>query len=127
MRRTFRCDGKLLSPKRRLRAGTVLQDREGASERLVCPVVGQHCSTQRHPAKFVSIEEGKLRHRLREIAVEHICWAAADGIPLPRREGWTVNHKPVQRLWREEDLQVTHSYEAQAGLAGGLHSAALSG
>ena len=22
-----------------------------------------------------------------------------------RREGWTVNHKLVQRLWREEGLQ----------------------
>jgi putative transposase len=30
--------------------------------------VGQHRSTQRHPAKVVSIEEGKLRNRLREIA-----------------------------------------------------------
>ncbi|MCP9816860.1 transposase [Synechococcus sp. GreenBA-s] len=24
---------------------------------------------------------------------------------LLRREGWTVNHKRVQRLWREEGLQ----------------------
>jgi transposase InsO family protein len=24
---------------------------------------------------------------------------------LLRREGWTVNHKRVQRIWREEGLQ----------------------
>ena len=52
----------------------VLQERYRASERLVCRVVGQNRSTQRHPAKVVSIEEGKLRHRLREIAAEHIRW-----------------------------------------------------
>ncbi len=37
-------------------------------------MVGQHRSTQRHPAKGVSIEETKLRSRLREIAAEHIRW-----------------------------------------------------
>jgi transposase len=52
-----------------------LVDPVRASERLVCRVVGQHRSTQRHPAKVVSIEEGKLRHRLREIAAVHIRWA----------------------------------------------------
>jgi hypothetical protein len=34
--------------------------------------VGQHRSTQRHPAKVVDLEEAKLRHRLRDIAAEHI-------------------------------------------------------
>jgi hypothetical protein len=64
-------------------------------------VVGQHRSTQRHPVKIVSIEEGKLRNRLREIAAEHIRWGRRMAYRLLRREGWTVNHKRVQRLWRE--------------------------
>ena len=68
----MRCDGKLLSPERRRRAVTVLQERYRASERQVCRVVGQHRSTQRRPSKVVSIEEEKLRRRLREIAAEHI-------------------------------------------------------
>jgi len=76
-----------------------------ASERLVCRVIGQHRSTQRRPAKVVSIEEGKLRHRLREIASEHIRWDRRMAYRLLRREGWSVNHKRVQRLWREEGLQ----------------------
>jgi transposase InsO family protein len=83
----------------------VLRERYRASERLVCRVVGQHRSTQRHNGKVVSIEETKLRHRLREIAAEHIRWGRRMAYRLLRREGWTVNHKRVQRLWREEGLQ----------------------
>lgn len=82
-----------------------LQERYRASERLVCRVVGQHRSTQRHGGKIVDIEEAKLRHRLREIAAEHIRWGRRMAYRLLRREGWTVNHKRVQRLWREEGLQ----------------------
>ena len=105
VRRTLRCDGKLLSPERRRRAVTVLQERYRASERLVCRVVGQHRSTQRHPGKVVSIEEAKLRQRLREIAADHIRWGRRMAYRLLRRECWTVNHKRVQRLWREKGLQ----------------------
>ena len=83
----------------------VLQERYRASERLACRVVGQHRSTQRQIGKVVSIEEAKLRHRLREIAADHIRWGRRMAYRLLRREGWTVNHKRVQRLWREEGLQ----------------------
>jgi transposase InsO family protein len=83
----------------------VLQERYRASERLACRVVGQHRSTQRHPVKVVDLEETKLRHRLREIAAEHIRWGRRMAYRLLRREGWSVNHKRVQRLWREEGLQ----------------------
>jgi transposase InsO family protein len=83
----------------------VLQEHYRAYERRLCRVVGQHRSSQRHPAKVVSIEKGKLRHRLREIAAEHIGWGRRMAYCLLRREGWSVNYKRVQRLWREEGLQ----------------------
>ncbi len=67
--------------------------------------MGQHRSTQRHPAKVVDLEEAKLRHRLREIAAEHIRWGRRMAYRLLRRQGWSVNHKRVQRIWQEEDLQ----------------------
>ena len=76
----------------------VLQERYRPSERLACRVVGQHRSTQRHPGKFLDIEEGKLRSRLREIPVDHIRWGRRMAFRLLRREGWMVNHKRVQRL-----------------------------
>jgi hypothetical protein len=64
-----------------------------------------HRLRQRHPAKVVSIEEGKLRHRLCEIAAEHIRWSRRMAYHLLRREGWSVNHKRVQPLLREKGLQ----------------------
>ncbi len=94
-----------MNPERRCRAVTVLQGRYRASERQACRVVGHHRSTQRHPGKVPSIEEGMLRHRLREIATEHIRWDRRMAYRLLRREGCTVNHKWLQRLWREERMQ----------------------
>jgi len=71
--------------------------------------MGQHRSTQRHAVKVLDIGEAKLRHRLREIAVEHIRWGRRMAYRLLRREGWTVNHKRVQQFWREEGLQLPTS------------------
>ncbi len=105
MRRTLRCDGKLLSPEPRRKAVEVLRARFRVTERLACRCVGQHRSTHRHGGKAIVLEEVKLRHRLREIAAEHIRWGCRMAYRLLRREGWTVNHKRVQRLWREEGLQ----------------------
>ena len=82
-----------------------MQERYRESQRRFCRLVGQHRSTQRHPTKVVSIEEGKLRRRLREIAAEHIRWGRRMAQHLLRRKGWTMNHKRVHHLWREEGLQ----------------------
>ena len=46
-------------------------------------MVDQCRSIQRHPAKVVLIEEGKLRHRLREIAAERNRWGLQR---LPRHQ-----------------------------------------
>ena len=75
------------------------------SQRRACRLVGQPRSTQRRPRQTVNLEEEKLRRRLREIAAEHIRWGRRKAYDLLRREGFRVNHKRVQRLWREEGLQ----------------------
>jgi len=72
VKRTLRCDGKLLSPERRRRAVPVLQERYRVSERLVRLVVGQHRSTLRHAGTVLDIEEAKLFHPLRETAAENL-------------------------------------------------------
>ena len=82
----------------------VLQQRYRGSERFACRVVGQHRSTQRHGCRAPGLEKTKLRQRLREIAAEHIRWGRRMAHRVLRREGWSVNHKRVQRIWREEDL-----------------------
>lgn len=94
----------MVTPDRRRRAVAVLQERFGVSERRACLVVGQHRSTQRRCPRPEPAEDVKLRKRLRRFAREHprLGWRKAH--PVLRREGWTVNHKKLRRLWREEGL-----------------------
>jgi len=99
------CRGKLLCPERRRRTVSLLQARYRVSEWLTCLIVGQHRITQRHAGRVFDIEEAKLRQRLREIAADHIRWGRGMAYRLLRREGSTVTHKRVQRLWRQDGLQ----------------------
>ena len=83
----------------------MLRDRLGVSERWACRVVGQHRSTQRYdPAR--GEDDAALRARLREISTERPRWGYRRAHHRLREEGWTVNRKRVQRLWREEGLRV---------------------
>ena len=54
---------------------------------------------------MTAIEEQKLRRRIRELAQRHVRWGRRLVYRRLRLEGWTVNHKRVQRIWREEGLQ----------------------
>ena len=103
-RRTLRCDGKLLSPERRRRAVVVLQDRFRVSQRRACRFTGQHRNTQRRPVPL-GIAEQKFKRRIRELARRHVRWGRRLVYRRLRLDGWSVNHKRVQRIWREEGLQ----------------------
>ena len=83
----------------------MLRDRLGVSERWACRVIGQHRSTQRY-APTVAGDDQALRARLREIAAERPRWGYRRAHTLLREDGWTVNRKRVQRIWREEGLKV---------------------
>jgi len=50
--------------------------------------------------------EQQLRFRLREISRDWPRFGYRFAHTLLRREGWVVNRKRVQRLWREEGLRV---------------------
>ena len=77
VRRTLRCDGKLLTPERRPNAVVILQEYYRKSARQACRGVGQHRSTQRHGGKAIALEEADLRRCLWHIAVNLIQRAAA--------------------------------------------------
>lgn len=80
----------------------------GLSERFACKVVGQPRSTHRSRA-------GEAHSRRSERCCEVVCnWAKTNPRKGFRRawadlraEGWVVNRKKVQRLWREEGLRVS--------------------
>jgi transposase InsO family protein len=75
------------------------------SQRRACRLAGQNRNTQRRPVPVSAIEEQKLRRRIRELARCHVRWGRRLVYRRLRLDGWSVNHKRVQRLWREEGLQ----------------------
>jgi len=83
----------------------MLRDRLGVSERWACRVVGQHRSTQRREPTVAGDDEA-LRAALRAFAAARPRWGYRRAHHDLRQEGWGVNRKRVQRLWREEGLRV---------------------
>ena len=83
----------------------MLRDRLGVSERWACRVVGQHRSTERYEPKRAE-EDQALRAELRKFSKERPRWGYRRAHHHLREEGWDVNRKRVQRLWREEGLRV---------------------
>lgn len=75
------------------------------SERRVCKVLGQPRSTHRHK---VSISEGEARltARVIELASLYGRYGYRRVTALLQNEGWRVNHKRVERIWRREGLKV---------------------
>ena len=80
----------------------------GVSERFACRVTGQYRATQRReaPATTPADPDAALRAWLREWAKAHPRRGFRNAYADSRGEGWAVNHKKIQRLWREEGLRV---------------------
>ncbi len=83
----------------------MLQERLGLSQRRACQIVGQHRSTQRHAPASSDPDQG-LRRWLRRFSKRHPRWGYRRAHAVAVREGWRVNRKKIQRLWREEGLRV---------------------
>ncbi len=82
----------------------MLQQRFELSERRACRIAGQHRSTQRRLPTRGGDDE--LRTSLRALSRGHPRWGYRRAWATLREEGWTVNRKRIQRLWREEGLRV---------------------
>jgi putative transposase len=94
-----------LSPARRRRAVLALQERLGFSECRACRLAGQHRSTQRH-ALAVVVDDAVLRTQLREFSRKRPRWGYRQAHQYLLEQGWSINRKRTQRLWREEGLRV---------------------
>jgi len=86
----------------------MLRERFGVSQRRACRVAGQHRSTQRLDPPSPSAEEVHLRAWLRAFSKKRPRWGWRRAAKAARREGWVVNDKRIQRLWRDEGLKVPY-------------------
>jgi putative transposase len=83
----------------------MLCDRLGLSERRACRFAGQNRSTQRYRQQLAPGDEA-LRKRLRKISTDYPRWGYRRAHGHLLAEGFSVNRKRVQRIWREEGLRV---------------------
>ncbi len=75
------------------------------SERRACQVLGQARATQRHSSDIKGDEE-RLVARIIELATRYGRYGYRRITALLNQEGWKVNHKRVERIWRREGLKV---------------------
>ena len=73
------------------------------SERRACRVVGQARSTQRR-LKKVRKDEEALREDVVKLARRFGRYGYRRVTGMLKAEGWRVNHKRVERIWRQEGL-----------------------
>jgi putative transposase len=82
-----------------------VREKLDVSERRACRVLGQPRSTQRrHP--YVPDDEPRLVAQMIDLAGEYGRYGYRMITGLLRNDGWKVNHKRIERLWRREGLKV---------------------
>ena len=98
-------EGKLLSPEWRRRCVVQVRQRLGVSERKACRVLGQARTTQRRIPKRREDEEA-LKEDVVKVARRFGRYGYRMVTGMLRTGGWAVNHKRVERIWRQEGLKV---------------------
>jgi putative transposase len=94
-----------VSPAKRRRAADEIQEVLQVSERRVCCVLEQSRSTQRREPVLRSDEEA-LQLAIVGKACDYGRYGYRKVTVLLRNDGWRVNHKRVERIWRQEGLKV---------------------
>ena len=82
-----------------------MQEKLGVSERRACGVIAQPRATQRRVLKLKDDEEA-LTAAIITLACRYGRYGYRRITALLRRDGWQVNHKRVERIWRQEGLKV---------------------
>ena len=75
------------------------------SQRRACQVLTQPRATQRY-ALGTDLETETLVRRIVELASRYGRYGYRRVTAMLRREGWRVNHKRVERIWKVEGLKV---------------------
>ena len=95
----------MTSPARRRQMVEHVRAVLGVSERRACRVLSQSRSTQRY-RPVMSDDIAALTARIIALASEYGRYGYRRITALLRHEGWWVNHKRVERIWRHEGLKV---------------------
>jgi len=85
------------------------------SERRTCRIIGLARSTLQYKAA-PKYDEDALRLALIRLAKQYARYGYRKIAKLLRIEGWHINHKKVERLWREEGLQLPHRHKRRKRL-----------
>jgi transposase InsO family protein len=88
--------------------------RDEVTERRACRVLGQARNTHRRKAS-VADDEPRLVKRIVWMASEYGRYGYRRITALLRAEGWWVNHKRVERIWRQEGLRCLRNSRSDEG------------
>ena len=91
-----------------------VRQRLGVSERKACRVLGQARSTQRRIPKRREDEEA-LRQDVAKVARRFGRYGYRMVTGMLRTQGWAVNHKRVERIWRRLGCRVNSRNGAAYG------------
>jgi len=94
----------MVNPAQRRRAVAWAREAYRIPERRACRVLRVSRSTVRYRSKRPSYEP--LRARLRQLAAARVSYGYRRLHVMLRREGWPINRKLVERLYREEGLTL---------------------
>lgn len=86
----------------------------GTSERRTCRVVGLCRST--HQYRKAPKDEDSLRLALIRLAKQYGRYGYRKITQLMKMEGWEINHKRAERIWREEGLQLPERHKKRKRL-----------
>lgn len=85
------------------------------SERRACRAIGQPRTTQRYDKRILDDEE-ILRAAIVRLASQYGRYGYRRVAAMLRNQGWLVNHKRVERIWRQEGLKVPQKQPKRARL-----------
>lgn len=94
-----------MSPQAKRKAVQHLVTEEDYSQRRACQLVEISRSSARYSPK-PRPEETAFKEQVRQLAHEHPNYGYRRITAILRREGSSINHKRVQRIWQSEGLQL---------------------
>jgi transposase InsO family protein len=107
----------MVSPSARRRAVDHVQQKLAVSQRRACGVLRQARATQRYQRRTTEREQ-QLRQWLQRFATAYPRYGYRRAHAGLRADGWAVNRKCVERLWRAEGLRVPARRQKRSRITG---------